>query len=109
MRVLSRLNNQIVKFSKIHWNIIQNHTKTQARVISLNHQINKSANNSEWGSKKKHRNIKLKLLEYQKMADPQIEVILAPLRSAVKEQVSWNFFNLFSNVVQLDDASTDGF
>lgn len=96
MRVLSRLYNPIVKFSKVHWNILQNHTKTQARVISLTHQI-RNANNPEWGSKKAHRKVKLKLLEYQSMSDPKIEVILAPLRSAVKEQVSWNFFNLFSN------------
>ena len=95
MRVLSRLYNPIVKFSKIHWNIIQNHTKTQARVISLTYQ-SKTAN-SEWGSKKTHRKVKLKLFELQKMSDPKIEEILAPLRNAVKEQVSWNIFNLFSN------------
>lgn len=95
MRVLSRLYNPLVKFSKIHWNIIQNHTKTQARVISLTHQT--KAANPDWGSKKSHRKVKLKLFDHQKMADPKIEEILAPLRTSVKEQVSWNIFNLFSN------------
>lgn len=93
MRVLSRLYNPVVKFSKIHWNIIQNHTKTQTRVISLTHQNKKS--NPEWGSKKGHRKIILKLNLEQLTADPKTEEILAPFREAVKEQVSWNFFNLF--------------
>lgn len=43
-------------------------------------------NKTKWGSKKIHRNIKLKFL--QMMADPKIEEVLAPLREAVKEQVS---------------------
>lgn len=44
--------------------------------------------NSNWGSKKSHRNIKLQLLNLREMADPKIEEILAPLREHVKEQVS---------------------
>lgn len=91
MRVLSRLYNPIVKFSEILLNIKVNHTKTQARAVSLTHQLF-DTNNPEWGSKKAHRKVKLRLLEYQKMSDPKIEEILAPLRQTVKEQVSWNFF-----------------
>lgn len=91
MRVLSRIYNPIVKFSEGHWKLIQNHTKTQARVFSLTHQVKKQ--NPEWGSKKAHRKVILKLIENQ-MADPKIEEILAPLRNSVKEQVSWNIFNL---------------
>lgn len=91
MRVLSRLYSPIVKFSEILLNISVNHTKTQARAVSLTHQLC-DKNNPEWGSKKAHRKVKLRLLEYQKMSDPKIEEILAPLRQTVKEQVSWNFF-----------------
>lgn len=42
---------------------------------------------SAWGSKKKHRKVKLQFT-FNKMADPRIEEILAPLRASVKEQVS---------------------
>lgn len=87
MRVLVRLHNPIVKFSGILWNINQNLIKTPTRVVSLSHQIFYSKT-SDWGSKKAHRNVKLRLLEYQTMADPKIEEILAPLRQSVKEQVS---------------------
>ncbi|GLG99005.1 Glycine--tRNA ligase [Gryllus bimaculatus] len=38
-----------------------------------------------WGSKKQHRNLKLRL-HWETMADPKTEEILAPLRAAVKEQ-----------------------
>lgn len=40
----------------------------------------------EWGSKKKHRKVKLRLY-LDTMTDPKIEKILAPLRACVKEQV----------------------
>jgi hypothetical protein len=96
MRVLPRLYQPIVKYSGILWNINQNHIKTNARVISLYHQ-SKSSEKSQWGSKKSHRKVKLQLYEYQSMADPKIEEVLAPLRQTVKEQVSWKFFNLFFN------------
>ncbi|KAG8231863.1 hypothetical protein J437_LFUL011768 [Ladona fulva] len=42
---------------------------------------------SSWGSKKKHRHVKLNL--FINMADPKIEEILAPLRASVKEQVHY--------------------
>jgi hypothetical protein len=42
---------------------------------------------SAWGSKKKHRKVKLQFT-FNKMADPRIEEILAPLRASVKEQVT---------------------
>jgi hypothetical protein len=45
-------------------------------------------NLSGWGSKKAHRNVKIQSQFIQEMADPQIEEKLAPLRAAVKEQVS---------------------
>lgn len=43
---------------------------------------------SQWGSKKKHRNVKINF-DWHKMADPNIEVILAPFREKVKEQVNF--------------------
>lgn len=46
----------------------------------------KSRVDSNWGSKKAHRKIKLNL--FTNMADPKIEVILSPLRFLVKEQVN---------------------
>ena len=49
--------------------------------------------NSSWGSKKKHRQVKLHF-NLDIMADPKIEAILAPLRAAVKEQVSYIFLKL---------------
>jgi hypothetical protein len=42
---------------------------------------------SAWGSKKKHRKVKLQFI-FDRMSDPRIEEILAPLRAFVKEQVS---------------------
>ncbi|KAL3281508.1 hypothetical protein HHI36_004715 [Cryptolaemus montrouzieri] len=45
-----------------------------------------SFKNQKWGSTKKHRNIKLKNLYLEGMADQKIEEILAPLRAQVKEQ-----------------------
>ncbi|XP_063901942.1 glycine--tRNA ligase isoform X1 [Zophobas morio] len=39
----------------------------------------------QWGSTKKHRDIKLKSY-FESMADPQMEEVLAPLRASVKEQ-----------------------
>lgn len=87
MRVLPLLFNPIVKYSEFLWNVSQNHLKTPTRVFSLSHQVCQ-ANNPEWGKNKKHRKVDLQLLEHQKMADPKIEEILAPLRKFVKEQVS---------------------
>lgn len=40
---------------------------------------------SAWGSKKKHRKVRLQV-SLDTMADPKIEEILAPLRASVKEQ-----------------------
>jgi hypothetical protein len=91
MRVLPRLFQPIVKYSGILWNINQNHIKTSTRVLSFAHQL-KSSDKSQWGSKKAHRKVKLQISDYQSMADPKIEEVLAPLRQSVKEQVSWKFF-----------------
>lgn len=44
---------------------------------------------SAWGSKKKHRKVKLQFT-FDRMSDPRIEEILAPLRAFVKEQVSFD-------------------
>lgn len=44
-----------------------------------------AANTVVWGSKKSHRKIKL---NFPVMTNPQDEVILEPLRLAVKEQVN---------------------
>lgn len=43
-----------------------------------------------WGSKKKHRSIKLDFPF--KMTDPKLEEELAPLRAKVKEQVCYIYF-----------------
>lgn len=51
---------------------------------SANNLNRKSECPSKWGSKKAHRNIRLKLLK--EMTDPKIEEQLAPLRESVKEQ-----------------------
>lgn len=42
----------------------------------------------KWGTKKKHRDIKLNLY-FENMGDPAIEAVLAPLRANVKEQVRY--------------------
>lgn len=41
--------------------------------------------NTKWGTNKKHRNIPLQIFA-ERMADPKVEEILAPLRSSVKHQ-----------------------
>jgi len=53
---------------------------------------------STWGSKKKHRKVRLQVT-LDTMADPKIEEILAPLRASVKEQVC---FCLLSGCMFLD-------
>lgn len=42
---------------------------------------------NQWGKNKKHRNVQLKW-HIDTMADEKIELVLAPLRANVKEQVS---------------------
>lgn len=44
-------------------------------------------NYSTWGSKKQHRKVKVNI-NWNDMADTQMEKILSPLRDRVKEQVS---------------------
>lgn len=51
--------------------------------------LHNSSNKYSWGSKKEHRNVRIVLSWMQKMPDSNIEEILAPLRAAVKEQVSF--------------------
>lgn len=43
----------------------------------------------QWGSKKKHRKVKLQF-SLDTMGDSKIEEVLAPLRANVKEQVGFN-------------------
>lgn len=45
---------------------------------------------SNWGSKKKHRKVPVYTFRADRMADPNIEKQLEPLRMAVKEQVGCN-------------------
>jgi len=47
-----------------------------------------SKTNTSWGKNKSHRNIKISKIQLKDTADPKMEVILAPLRRSVKEQVS---------------------
>lgn len=84
MRVLKRLLNPIAKFSEILLSVEFKQLKTTARAFSLTHQIN-STRSSDWGSKKAHRKVKLRL--FKEMADPKIEEVLAPLRELVRLQV----------------------
>ena len=49
---------------------------------------------SAWGSKKKHRKVRLQVT-LDTMADPKIEEKLAPLRASVKEQVWYGVFVFF--------------
>lgn len=54
--------------------------------LSLNN-FSQAQSQHQWGKNKKHRNVKLQWY-FDNMSDPKIEVILAPLRASVKEQVS---------------------
>lgn len=60
--------------------------------IKINHFITKrsicitDSYQNKWGTKKKHRNVLINL-QFNAMADPKIEEVLAPLRANVKEQV----------------------
>ena len=58
------------------------------RVLVPNRQLHRTSVlfSSTWGSKKKHRKVRLQFT-LDTMADPKIEEILAPLRASVKEQV----------------------
>jgi hypothetical protein len=87
MKILLKNFRQLVKFSGIFPNYHQNLLKTN-RLLPLTHQ-RFYANNPDWGSKKKHRNVKLHQLLLDNMTDPNIEAVLEPLRSAVKELVSF--------------------
>jgi hypothetical protein len=75
-----------VNCSEIVAKTTENHSKHFSRNFSVGCQFYK--NIPEWGSKKAHRNVKIQKQLIQEMADPEIEVKLAPLRAAVKEQVS---------------------
>lgn len=44
---------------------------------------------SQWGTKKKHRNVKINL-DWCRMGDSETETILAPFREKVKEQVKYD-------------------
>lgn len=100
MRVILKLFNNIVNCSGIILNIGGNHLKQKARNFSVT--FSQFKTNPDWGSKKAHRNIKIQQLLLQEMSDPKIEEILAPLRAAVKEQVSK--VTIFISR-QLDDAN----
>lgn len=111
MRFLSVLLNRLVNCSEIIVKTSENYSKQISRNFSVGCQFYK--NSSDWGSKKAHRNVKIQSQLIQEMADPQIEEKLAPLRAAVKEQVSLiNFLRLFRELfvemAQIDDANSAG-
>lgn len=85
MKAVCKLHLPVVQFSQFLLKSNQNIVNCRKFSFTLQNWSNKNPN---WGSKKSHRNIKLQLLEVQKMSDPKIEVVLAPLRMQVKEQVS---------------------
>jgi tRNA U34 2-thiouridine synthase MnmA/TrmU len=88
MTVIPKLYWRIVNCSEIILKLGQNYRKQCTRDFSLTREYFKNNQNTNWGSKKAHRNVKVQSLLIQEMADPKIEEILAPLRAAVKEQVS---------------------
>lgn len=76
----------IITFSRLVTANIKS-LRTEFVNFALQRNINLSAGFcQQWGSKKRHRKIKLHL-NLDIMADPKIEEILAPLRACVKEQV----------------------
>lgn len=85
MKHLIKSINLVVKYSYLS-NLLLSQRKLSTSIFSLT--ANQS---SSWGSKKKHRNIKLNLQHAREMADPKTEEILLPLRQNVKEQVSYLF------------------
>lgn len=87
MRFLLSRSRQLVNFSRILSNYHQNLIKTE-NSFPLTHRRH-FASNSQWGSNKKHRNVKISQLYLQNTIDAKMEVILEPLRAAVKEQVSF--------------------
>lgn len=91
MRILLRNFRQLVNFSGVLSKYPKNFAKTENSTF-LNHQRLFSSN-SQWGSNKKHRNIKIGQLYLKNMSDSNIEVVLEPLRAAVKEQVSFNLIH----------------
>lgn len=92
MRVLLTSQRVLVNISGILSKYQQNFIKTE-NLLSLTRQ-RLYASNPQWGSNKKHRDIKISQLYLQNMSDPKIEDILEPLRAAVKEQVSFNLIQL---------------
>lgn len=73
--------------------VVKSHFKLQ-RLVNLpsvevlSKRFTQSDPPPSWGSKKQHRKIKLNF-GLNIMADPEVEKTLAPLRDAVKEQVSF--------------------
>lgn len=110
MRLLSILFNRLVNCSEIIVKTTENHSKHFSRNFSVGCQFYK--NIPEWGSKKAHRNVKIQKQLIQEMADPEIEVKLAPLRAAVKEQVSLTKFRGYLEFLlrwhKKDDANYAG-
>lgn len=74
------LRNRLSSVKTLTYDCLYQNTKC----ISIYYQNNN--NNNRWGTKKKHRNIKLNIY-HKEMTDPKSEEILAPLRANVKEQV----------------------
>lgn len=94
MKLLLKLLNPLVKNRISVFSVCQLPITTRAPAFPtrfLSSEVQKSQEKPlkkerpKWGTNKAHRDIKLKLV--QMMADPKIEVELAPLRESVKEQV----------------------
>lgn len=86
---LSRSQSEIVCSSVRQQSFIDLSKKICKRDISVSILASASSEAKKvvWGSKKSHRKIKL---NFPIMASPQNEIILEPLRLAVKEQVKRN-------------------
>lgn len=88
MRNLIRPLNLVVKYCSYLSNSSSTHPrKLSTSIAYLSASTAEAKSAPTWGSNKKHRNIKLQLLQAREMADPRTEEILLPLREKVKEQV----------------------
>lgn len=84
MRVLTTILHQLFRYRKKLISSLDNKNS----VYCINFRVfSHTSSLYQWGKNKKHRNVKLQWY-FDKMDDPKVEEILAPLRANVKEQVS---------------------
>ncbi|XP_041778292.1 glycine--tRNA ligase [Anopheles merus] len=79
----TKLHQQLIPRRHIEWNPAVQSRSYAVAASQSDPSFRKPFN---WGSNKKHRDVKLRLQLLENMTDPKIEAELAPLREAVKEQ-----------------------